>query len=418
MPVYEEKIKKNGKMMPKLVDGKKQYYIRTYVEDEFGNSKQITRHNKKWLGKEGKIEASQEENRLKKQQLIEEKVNKNITLSEAEDLYLNYIKPTVDDDTFKSKETKLNHFCQKDKTNQVKTYPNKPLKSLTKEFYQIWKAEMKNKKYPRGKNENGNNIWNNYSIKHLNKIHNEICLFFDYLVENGYCQYNVAKQAGKIGTSKEIKMSKMQKKYTTIDYEEYKKLMIATKDNPKYNTIFDLWFSRGPRAGEMRAFRIKDYSYERKQLMVNHSLSKTNELKEPKTASSKAPIDLDDEINEKINNLVNQLKKKSNFNENWYIFNGEKPISSHALDYNKDKFFKIAGINKHLRLHDFRHSCATWLFSIGIPITVISRILRHSDISVTMSTYTHLVQQDYIEALNKLNKLKQDQKQDHLKLKT
>lgn len=410
MPIYEEKIKKNGKSIPKLVDGKKQYYIRTYIEDEFGNSKQITRHNKKWLGKDGKIEANREENRLKKQQLIKEKINKSITLLEAKNLYLSYVKPTVDNDTFKTKETKLNHFCEIDATKQVKTYPNKPLNFFTKELYQIWKEEMKKKKYPRGKDEKGRTKWHLYSVKHLNNTHNEICLLFDYLVENGYCQYNIAKQAGKIGTSKEIKMSKMQKNYTTIDYEEYKKLMIATKDNPKYNTIFDLWFSRGPRAGEMRAFRIKDYSYERKQLMVNHSLSKTNELKEPKTASSKAPIDLDDVINEKINNLVNQLKKKSNFNENWYIFNGEKPISSHALDYNKDKFFKIAGINKHLRLHDFRHSCATWLFSIGIPITVISKILRHNDISVTMSTYTHLVQQDYTNALNTLNTLKQDQK--------
>ncbi len=69
MPIYEEMIKdkKTGKKIPKMVDGKKQYYIRTYIKDEFGNSKQITRHNPDWLGKVGKTEASREENRLKEQ---------------------------------------------------------------------------------------------------------------------------------------------------------------------------------------------------------------------------------------------------------------------------------------------------------------------------------------------------------------
>ena len=37
MPIYEEKEK---------INGQKRYYIRTYVMDEFGKKKQITRHNK------------------------------------------------------------------------------------------------------------------------------------------------------------------------------------------------------------------------------------------------------------------------------------------------------------------------------------------------------------------------------------
>ena len=45
MPVYAEK---------ELIDGQKRWYIRTYVEDEFGKTKQITKHNKKWIGRDGK----------------------------------------------------------------------------------------------------------------------------------------------------------------------------------------------------------------------------------------------------------------------------------------------------------------------------------------------------------------------------
>ena len=74
------------------------------------------------------------------------------------------------------------------------------------------------------------------------------------------------------------------------------------------------------------------------------------------------------------------------------------------------KYFKIANINKHITLHELRHSCATWLFSLGVPITVISKIMRHRDIATTMSTYTHLIKKDYIDELNRINEYKQAQK--------
>lgn len=400
MPVYIEKIKDKdtGKSIDKKVDGQKQYYIRTYITDEFGQVKQVTRHNKKWLGKKGYDLARQEEVRLRNGELIEEEKVKNITLQELKKLYLKYTEINVDRDTLISIENELNHFCKLDDTRQVKTYPNKPIRLFNKEIYTFWKKEMKEKKKKNG---------DLFSIGHLNKIHNRICAMIDFAIMEGYCTYNFASQSGKIGTTKEIKMSKQKTEYEVIDYNEYLQLMDATKDNIKYNTLFDLFFSCGPRSGEMRAFRVMDYSYEKKQLMVNHTLSRSNELKEPKTASSKAPIDLDDKLNEKIKKMIDSMKKDPDFNEKWYLF-GKKytPISSHAMEYNKEKYFKIANINKHLRLHDLRHSCATWLFSIELPINVVSRILRHNDVSTTMKTYIHLFAKDYENALMKVQEIK------------
>lgn len=229
---------------------------------------------------------------------------------------------------------------------------------------------------------------------------------FKYLVLEGYCENNIPEQAGKIGTPKEIKMGKRQKSYEVITYEEYLRLIEASKDNSKFNTMFDLWFTRGPRPGEIRAFRIKDFDYKKKQLMVNNTINKKNELKDPKTASSKATIDLDDEVANKIKKLIDNLKKQKSCNDDWFIFNGPTPISEHSIRNARDKYFKKANINKHIKLHEFRHSCATWLFSINIPVTVISRILRHKDISVTMATYIHLINQQYTEQLKIINNMR------------
>lgn len=92
MPVYEEMVKdKTGKLVPKLIDRQKVYYIRTYVTDEFGKRKQITRHNKNWIGIDGKREAIAEENKLVNKQYNQ---YENMTLNELFNAYFKYIEKT------------------------------------------------------------------------------------------------------------------------------------------------------------------------------------------------------------------------------------------------------------------------------------------------------------------------------------
>lgn len=42
------------------------------------------------------------------------------------------------------------------------------------------------------------------------------------------------------------------------------------------------------------------------------------------------------------------------------------------------------------RVHDLRHTCASWLIQAGVPLPVISRHLGHESIQVTVDTYGHL----------------------------
>ncbi|GHO65735.1 hypothetical protein KSC_046270 [Ktedonobacter sp. SOSP1-52] len=54
----------------------------------------------------------------------------------------------------------------------------------------------------------------------------------------------------------------------------------------------------------------------------------------------------------------------------------------------------------HMRIHDLRHSAATILASMGINMKVIQEMLGHSDISITLGLYSHLMpsmQQEVIE---------------------
>ena len=65
----------------------------------------------------------------------------------------------------------------------------------------------------------------------------------------------------------------------------------------------------------------------------------------------------------------------------------------------------MAGVKK-IRIHDFRHSHASLLLSSGVPITVISQRLGHSDINMTLNTYSHLIPNDVNKAINIIEEIR------------
>ena len=58
-----------------------------------------------------------------------------------------------------------------------------------------------------------------------------------------------------------------------------------------------------------------------------------------------------------------------------------------------------------MRFHDLRHSAATFLLSMGVHPKVVQEILGHSNISMTMDTYSHVLPSMQIDAMDKINDL-------------
>jgi len=100
------------------------------------------------------------------------------------------------------------------------------------------------------------------------------------------------------------------------------------------------------------------------------------------------------------------------------------PISSKALQYlpekSEDIVFKLpmkgrindllrrwaetAKIKKHITFHVARHTNATLLLSLGVPIETISKILGHSDIQTTQ-IYAKVMDKSKRDAVDKLDEL-------------
>jgi site-specific recombinase XerD len=57
---------------------------------------------------------------------------------------------------------------------------------------------------------------------------------------------------------------------------------------------------------------------------------------------------------------------------------------------------------RYLDFHSFRHTCGTWLTRTGVHPKVAQRIMRHSDINLTMNTYTHILREHETTAIEGL----------------
>jgi len=68
------------------------------------------------------------------------------------------------------------------------------------------------------------------------------------------------------------------------------------------------------------------------------------------------------------------------------------------------RLIQKAGLRR-VRLHDLRHTSASLLLAQGVAARVVMEILGHSQISVTLDTYTHVDPELNREATDRLEDL-------------
>ena len=98
------------------------------------------------------------------------------------------------------------------------------------------------------------------------------------------------------------------------------------------------------------------------------------------------------------------MKTYNNFNEEFFIFGGVKPLAPTTINRIKKAAAEKAKV-KCIRIHDFRHSHATLLDSKNIKVKVISKRLGHSNVNTTLNTYIHDNSRQEKRVLHTLNRI-------------
>ena len=89
---------------------------------------------------------------------------------------------------------------------------------------------------------------------------------------------------------------------------------------------------------------------------------------------------------------------------NQYVFDSIDPLPKTTLRDRKTKNAFKAGVND-IRVHDFRHSCASLLIDSGANITLVAKYLGHTKIEETLKTYSHLFSSTLNEIVDVIDSL-------------
>lgn len=157
----------------------------------------------------------------------------------------------------------------------------------------------------------------------------------------------------------------------------------------------------GLRQGEALGLSWDDLDLDSGALTVRRALQRQTGqglvLVEPKSRAGRRTISLPPQLAEALRtHRAEQIAERLRAGSEWFdhgrVFaqpNG-KPIEPRN-DYRAWKaLLRAAGV-RDARLHDARHTAATLLLSQGVPARVAMEILGHSQISLTLGTYSHVV---------------------------
>jgi len=246
-------------------------------------------------------------------------------------------------------------------------------------------------------------------IQYQNKINrkdyeyiskNNILVVFKMVFEFGRKFYNVKNDP--FYNVEKIKKPKVRKEYNIYTIDEFKKFL-SVIDEEMFKVMFSILFYLGLREGELLALQFRDIDLENKTIDINKTyiVSKTGgeRIQPTKTRSSNTKLPIPNHLLPLIDIYIKETRTKYiNARKNDFIFGISQPISPNTLERRNLKYSKLAGLKK-IRIHDFRHSAASYYLSSGVPISVVQKIMRHSSISTT-TRYLHSTDKQVEEALN------------------
>jgi len=194
---------------------------------------------------------------------------------------------------------------------------------------------------------------------------------------------------------------------------EARELLTAANEDRLY-TLWAVAMGIGLRKGEALGLRWSDVSLEAGWLRVRQTLARENGglvFAEPKTARSRRTVPLPSVCVAALRHHRDRQDLELSATEPYWDDHGlvfcstiGSPIDPDNVNRAFDKLCATATAGvRRVRVHDLRHTCATLLLAQGVPARVVMEILGHSQISVTLNTYTHVVSELQQEAMNRID---------------
>jgi integrase len=195
----------------------------------------------------------------------------------------------------------------------------------------------------------------------------------------------------------------------TLDAKEVHGLL-AKAEGTRLHLPILLAVHTGMRRGELLALRWRNIDLDAKTLSCIESLQWVNGaalFKGPKTQRGRRVVMLSETAVTALrrhhkDQTAARLLQGKNYRDQDLVFAGERgePWNPESFASSWQRF--IGKTDYKVRFHDLRHTCATLLLGQGVHPKVVSEMLGHSTVAITLDTYSHVLpsmQEDAVQRL-------------------
>ena len=166
--------------------------------------------------------------------------------------------------------------------------------------------------------------------------------------------------------------------------------------------LFEVLMGCGLRIGEALALRWSDIDLGARVLLVRRTLVDVNghlSFDTPKTQGSAAGVGLSGRVvaaleRQRDRVALGRMEWAEAYEDGDLVFpleNG-RPTRGEHVRRRLHALSDGAGVRR-CRVHDLRHLAATLMITSGVPLALVSKTLRHSQVSITADLYSHLTKE-------------------------
>ena len=227
-------------------------------------------------------------------------------------------------------------------------------------------------------------------------IRGVLSLLWDYAMWRG--EVPTQRNPMELVTIRGATKRKRQPRSLTVD--EFR--LFAQNLAEPFHTIALLCVCLGLRISECLALRWSDVDWLNGKLRVERGIV-CQQVDEVKTVESRRDLSID----ACLLNVLKAWKQTTQFpnSEDWMF---ASPVQLGRLPWSYDQIWRVyqkaanaAGIGG-LGTHSLRHTYRSWLDSVGTPVGVQQKLMRHADIRTTMNVYGDAATDEMTQAHSKV----------------
>ena len=251
-------------------------------------------------------------------------------------------------------------------------------------------------------------------------IHNVALMLHKALDEAMKCEY-ITKNPADIANVPTLRSENRSRKEIEILSRQNQQALMEVCGDDVYGVAIKTDMYTGLRLGELLGLKWSDINFQAKTVTVSRQVNRLKDFspnaksktrlgiqEDTKTQSSHRTISLPEPL---LEILLKHKEKQEASKKSWgksyqnmdMVFAREDGfyIDPATFRDHYQKKLKEAGLG-HYTIHALRHTFATRALETGVPIKVVSQILGHSTVQITMDTYSHVLPELQSESMNKI----------------